>query len=72
MTKRDDRERQVKTTRERYGEDHFKKIGAEGGKKSTGKFDSERGRKAVQRRWEKYRSEQDNTTGKEQENGKET
>ncbi len=65
-----DRIKQVQTTRERYGEDHFKKIGHVGGKKSSGKFNSDTARKAVQRRWEKYRVEQQSKEeGEEQQNG---
>jgi len=44
----------VKTIKEKYGDDHYKKIGAMGGGKAT-KGDSEAMRKVVQARWDKYR-----------------
>lgn len=60
-----DRIQQVKTTKERHGDDHYKKIGKTGGKKSSGKFDSDKGRAAVQRRWAKWRAEQAKKARKE-------
>lgn len=43
----------VKTIKEKYGEDHYKKIGAMSSKPTRG--DSEAMRKVVQARWDKYR-----------------
>lgn len=41
----------AQTIREKYGEDFFKVIGSKGGKNNPNKFNSERGRKAVLKRW---------------------
>lgn len=53
--------RAAKKVKETYGEDFFKKIGALGGKKSTGggftgdpKRASEAGKAGVKKRWAKY------------------
>ncbi len=53
-----DRIQQVKTTRERHGEDHYQKIGKKGGDKSPTKFDSEQGSRAAKIRWERFREKQ--------------
>jgi hypothetical protein len=50
-----DRIQQVKTTKERHGDDHYKKIGKKGGDESPTKFDSERGMNAANIRWQKFR-----------------
>lgn len=66
---RDDRKRQVKTTKERKGADFYKKIGAKGGEKSTTKFSSTAGSEAAKKRWADWRKkkEQEKQKGK---NGK--
>lgn len=66
-----DRVKQVETTKANHGEDHYKKIGSAGGKISPGKFDSERGRAAINARWAKYRADQELKAQqrKEQQNG---
>lgn len=53
-----DRQKQVETAKQRYGEDFYKRIGSRGGKKTPTKFNSESGRKAVEARWAKYREAQ--------------
>lgn len=50
-----DRIQQVKTTRERHGEDHYKQIGKKGGDVSPTKFDSQRGSRAANIRWQRLR-----------------
>lgn len=55
---RDDRKRQVETTKARHGEDHFKKIGQKGGQNNPLKFNSETAKAAAERRWAKHRAEQ--------------
>lgn len=59
---KDDRKRQVKTTREKNGADHYQKIGGKGGKTSSGNLTpeerAERAQKAAQSRWGKYREKQ--------------
>lgn len=54
-----DRVRQVKTTREKHGDDHYQKIGKKGGDNSPTKFTPESGRKAIEARWAKHRAEQE-------------
>lgn len=63
-TRQEGGKRAAKKVKETYGEDFFKKIGALGGKKSTGggfTGDPERaakaGRKGIAIRWAKYRAE---------------
>jgi hypothetical protein len=50
-------QRSHKTLRERYGEDHYRKIAAKGGAaphKRRGFSDSEVAKKAAKKRWKKY------------------
>lgn len=51
----EDRIRQVETTRQNWGKNHYKEIGSRGGKNSPAKFTSESGKKASQARWASYR-----------------
>lgn len=53
-----DRIRQVKTTKEKHGADHYHKIGGKGGKKSPTKFSSESGKQASLKRWADWRKKQ--------------
>lgn len=48
----EDRVRQVKTTKAKHGEDHYKKIGSKGGVNSPTKFNSESAKKAARIRWD--------------------
>lgn len=52
---RDDRKRQVRTTRKNHGKDFYKEIGSIGGMNSPNKFTSDSGKKAAIKRWEDYR-----------------
>ncbi len=47
----DDRKRQVRTTKERHGDDFYKKIGAKSSGKGQTFRDSEKARDAANRRW---------------------
>lgn len=58
MAKSPDRIQQVETTRKKYGEDHYKKIGSKGGKLTPTKFNSKSGSAAINARWAKYRENQ--------------
>jgi hypothetical protein len=55
-----DRIQQVKTTREKHGEDHYKKIGQKGGANSPTKFTSETGSANAKKRWNKKDEEVSN------------
>lgn len=59
----DDRIRQVKTTRERYGKDHYAEIGAKGAANSPTKFNSQTATEAAKRRWEAYREKRKGKEG---------
>lgn len=48
-----DRKKQVKTTKERHGKDHYKKIGQKGGLNSPTRFTSETGKAHSDKRWGK-------------------
>lgn len=52
-----DREQQVKTTKERYGDDFYKKNGRKGGKNNKTNT-PEKARMAANVRWERYRERQ--------------
>lgn len=52
---RDDRKRQVRTTRKNHGKDFYKEIGSIGGMNSPNKFTSDSGKKAAEKRWADYR-----------------
>lgn len=56
----EDRIRQVATTKEIHGEDHYKTIGARGGKNSPTKFDSSSASAAANKRWAAYRAAKTN------------
>lgn len=51
----DDRLRQVATTKEKYGEDHYKTIGSKGGQNSPTKFNTDSAKKAANARWDAHR-----------------
>lgn len=51
-----DRKKQVQTTKERHGSDHYQKIGHAGGKNNPQKFTSDSGKRAVEARWAKHRA----------------
>jgi hypothetical protein len=53
-----DRQQQVDTTKKKYGEDHYSKIGSKGGQNTPTQFTSESSQKALKARWDKYRAEQ--------------
>jgi len=70
MKKSSDRIKQVETTKERYGPNHYKEIGSKGGKLSGTRFDSTTAKKAVEARWKKYREEKAKNKGETDEKEK--
>lgn len=58
-----DRQRQVETTKERHGADHYQKIGHAGGKNSPTKFNPTTAQRAANIRWENYRAKKEGRDG---------
>lgn len=46
-------DKQVKTRKKKYGDDFYSKMGKKGGKNNPRKFNSETGKAAARKRWER-------------------